>query len=181
MAEFAETDVIEFRKAHLEPGSRHRRVLDTVLAASDWGNTAPGVHQGVAMDAIKGAVVGQVADVEVRDGQIHVKRIVCVVDAGLLINPDIAKTQVESCIVWGLTAALKGEITIANRAVEQSNFNDFPLLRFDETPLMEIQFIESDDQPVGVGECAVAPVAPAIANAVFRATGKRLRALPLRL
>jgi isoquinoline 1-oxidoreductase beta subunit len=103
------------------------------------------------------------------------------VDAGTVINPDIAKTQVESCIVWGLTAALKSEVTISDRAVVQGNFNDFPLLTIDETPKMEIHFIDSEDHPVGVGECAVAPVAPAVANAVYRASGDRLRSLPLRL
>jgi CO/xanthine dehydrogenase Mo-binding subunit len=181
LAHHAGADVIEFRRAHLEPDSRARRVLDTVVKAANWGQTAPGVHQGVAIDAIKGAVCGQVAEVEAQAGQIRVRRIVCVVDAGLIINPDIAKTQIESCIVWGLTAALKSQVTIRDRAVLQRNFNDFPLLRIDETPQMEIHFIDSVEQPVGVGECAVAPVAPAVANAVFRATGQRLRSLPLRL
>lgn len=181
MAEHAGADVIEFRRAHLEPGSRPRRVLDAVVKAADWGNTAPGVHQGVAIDEMKGSVIGQVADVEVKGNRILVRRIVCVVDAGMIINPDIAKTQIESCIVWGLTAALKSEVTIEDRSVKQGNFNDFPLLKFDETPLMEVHFIDSPEHPVGIGECAVSTVAPAVANAVFRATGKRLRSLPLRL
>ncbi len=181
MAHQAGADVIEFRRQHLEPGSRARTVLDRVVELADWGNTEPGVFQGVAVDQIKGAVSGQVADVVVKNNQIRVKRIVCVVDPGMVINPDIAKTQIESCIVWGLTAALKSEVTIANRAVVQGNFNDFPVLRMDETPKMEIHLIESGDHPAGVGECAVAPVAPAVANAVFRATGERLRSLPLRL
>jgi isoquinoline 1-oxidoreductase subunit beta len=181
MAHQSGADVIDFRRAHLEPGSRARRVLDQVVEASQWGNAKPGVFQGVAIDAIKGAVCGQVADVEVRDGRIHVQRVVCVVDAGRMINPDIAKTQVESCIVWGLTAALKSQVTITNRAVKQSNFHDFPLLAINETPNMEVHFVASDEHPSGVGECAVAPVAPAVANAVFRATGRRLRSLPLRL
>lgn len=181
MAHRSGADVIEFRRAHLEPGSRARRVLDRVVAAAQWGNVKPGVFQGVAIDAIKGAVCGQVADVEIRDGQIHVQRVVCVVDAGRVINPDIAITQVESCIVWGLTAALKSQVTIENRAVKQSNFHDFPLLAINETPSMEVHFVDSDEHPSGVGECAVAPVAPAVANAVFRATGQRLRSLPLRL
>lgn len=181
MAHQSGADVIEFRRAHLEPGSRARRVLDQVVEASQWGNAKPGVFQGVAIDAIKGAVCGQVADVEIRDGRIHVQRVVCVVDAGRVINPDIAKTQVESCIVWGLTAALKSQVTIENRAVKQSNFHDFPLLAINETPNMEVHFVASHEHPSGVGECAVAPVAPAVANAVFRATGQRLRSLPLRL
>ncbi len=181
LAHQAGADVIEFRRAHLEPGSRARTVLDKVVEASDWGSTAPGVFQGVAVDAIKGTVVAQVADVEINGKQIVVRRVVTAVDPGMVINPDIARTQIESCIVWGLTAALKSEITIENRAVKQGNFNDFLLLRMDETPKMEIHFIESGDHPAGVGECAVAPVAPAVANAVFRATGKRLRSLPLRL
>jgi isoquinoline 1-oxidoreductase/isoquinoline 1-oxidoreductase beta subunit len=181
MAHQSGADAIEFRRAHLEPGSRARRVLDQVVAASQWGSAKPGIYQGVAIDAIKGAVCGQVADVEIRDGRIHVRRVVCVVDAGRVINPDIARTQIESCIVWGLTAALKSQVTIENRAVKQSNFHDFPLLAINETPDMEIHFVASDEHPSGVGECAVAPVAPAVANAVFRATGQRLRSLPLRL
>jgi CO/xanthine dehydrogenase Mo-binding subunit len=181
MAARAGVDPLEFRRAHLEAGSRARRVLEAVVKAADWGKTRPGIHQGVAIDAIKGAVCGQVADVEVQGGRIRVDRIVCVVDAGLILNPDIARTQLESNIVWGLTAALKSEVTIADRAVEQGNFDDFPLLRFEETPTMDVHFIHSEDDPVGVGECAVAPVAPAIANAVFQATGKRLRSMPLRL
>jgi CO/xanthine dehydrogenase Mo-binding subunit len=181
LAERAGADPIEFRRAHLEPDSRARKVLDRLVQVSGWGQPAPGIHQGVAVDAIKGAVVAQVADVEVQGKDIRVRRIVCVVDPGMLVNPDIARTQIESCIVWGLTAALKSEITIEDRAVRQSNFSDFPLLRIDETPVMEIHFVESSDHPAGVGECAVAPVAPAVANAVFRATGRRLRSLPLRL
>lgn len=181
MAHHAGADVIEFRRQHLEPGSRARAVLDRVVELSDWGNPDEGVYQGVAIDRIKGAVCGQVADVTVDGDQIRVKRVVCVVDPGMVINPDIARTQIESCIVWGLTQTLKSEITIANQAVMQGNFHDFPVLRMDETPRMEVHFLESSDDPVGVGECAVAPVAPAVANAVFQATGKRLRSLPLRL
>jgi CO/xanthine dehydrogenase Mo-binding subunit len=181
MAHHAGADVIEFRRRHLEAGSRARTALDRVVEAADWGNTPPGVFQGVAVDAIKGSVCAQVAEVRLEGDRFVVERIVCVVDPGMVINPDIARTQIESCIVWGLTAALVSQVTIEKRAVAQSNFHDFPLLRIDETPLMEIHLIESGDHPAGVGECAVAPVAPAVANAVFRATGKRLRSLPLRL
>jgi CO/xanthine dehydrogenase Mo-binding subunit len=104
-----------------------------------------------------------------------------VVDCGVVINPDIVKTQVESCIIFGLTAALKGEITINNGSVQQSNFHDYPLLRINEIPPIEVHLMASDNSPSGVGECAVAPVAPALANAIFAATEQRLRALPLRL
>jgi CO/xanthine dehydrogenase Mo-binding subunit len=181
MAHHAGDDVIEFRRRHLEPGSRARIVLDRVVKTADWGNTRPGVFQGVAVDAIKGAVCAQVADVRLEGDGFVVERIVCVVDPGMVVNPDIAKCVIESCIVWGLTAALVSQVTIDNRAVVQSNFHDFRVLRINETPRMEIHLIESGDHPAGVGECAVAPVAPAVANAVFRATGKRLRSLPLRL
>lgn len=181
MAHHAGADVVEFRRQHLEPGSRARIVLDRVVELAEWSNTEPGVYQGIAVDQIKGAVSGQVADVVVEGNEIRVKRIVCVVDPGLVINPDIAKTQIESCIVWGLTATLKSEVTIDNQSVVQSNFHDFPVLRMNETPKMEIHLVESGDHPAGVGECSVAPVAPAVANAVFQATGKRLRSLPLRL
>jgi isoquinoline 1-oxidoreductase beta subunit len=125
--------------------------------------------------------VAQVAEVSVsKDGHIKVHRVVCAIDCGMVVNPDIIKAQMESAIVFGLTAALKGEITIKNGRVEQSNFHNYPLLRIDEMPEIVVAIVPSQENPGGVGEPGTPPIAPAVANAVFKATGKRLRRLPLR-
>ena len=174
-------DPVTFRLNHLAEGSRERRALARAADAANWGKTTADVVQGVTLDTIKGTTVAMIADVRVHERSIQVDRILCAVDCGVVVNPGIARSQVESCIVYGLTAALKGKITIENGAVQQSNFHDYPMVRINETPVMEVHLIESNHPPSGVGECAVAPVAPAIANAVFRATGQRLRSLPLRL
>jgi isoquinoline 1-oxidoreductase beta subunit len=125
--------------------------------------------------------VAQVVEAEVSArGEIRVHRVVCAVDCGIVINPDGVTAQIESGIIFGLTAALKAGITVENGMVQQSNFHDYPLLRFDETPHIEVYIVESDARPSGVGEMGVPPIAPAIANAVFAATGKRVRHLPIR-
>jgi CO/xanthine dehydrogenase Mo-binding subunit len=181
MAVKAGVDGVEFRRNHLAEGSRERIILDMVAKSADWGNTREGIYQGVALDTIKGSSCAQVADIDIEDGQIRVHRIVCAVDCGVVINPDIVVTQIQSSIVHGLTATLKGEITIKNGAVVQNNFDDYEMFRMAEMPEITVLIVESTHAPSGVGECAVPPVAPAIANAVYAATGQRLRSLPLRL
>lgn len=181
MAQQAGIDEVLFRRNHLAADSRERVALDLVVHAANWGKTKPGVFQGVAVNTYHGTPCAQVAEVQVEQNEIRVTRVVCAVDCGVVINPDIVRAQIEGGIVWGLTAALKNEITIKNGAVQQSNFHDYPILTMAETPEMEIHLIESDHSPSGIGESAVAPVAPAVANAVFKATGQRLRSLPLRL
>jgi len=125
--------------------------------------------------------VAQMAEISVTNGAIKVERVVCVIDCGVAVNPDIVRAQMESGIVFGLSAALHGEITIEDGAAKQSNFHDYPVLRMSECPQIEVYIVESSEPPSGVGEPGVPPIAPAVANAVFAATGKRLRELPLRL
>ncbi len=146
-----------------------------------WGVNEPGRFKGIAFEFIKNAYVGMVAEISIDNGQINVHKVVAAVDVGMRINPDIINTIVESCIVWGMSACLHDAITIKDGSVQQSNFHDFSVSRMDQAPVMEIHQVDSDRDPVGAGECAVGPVAPAIANAVFQATGKRLRSLPLKV
>jgi isoquinoline 1-oxidoreductase beta subunit len=114
------------------------------------------------------------------DGVVQVHRVVCAIECGIVINPDIVKAQMEGGIVMGLTAGLKGEITLENGRVQQNNLHDYPLLRIDEMPTIEVYIVSSDRNPSGVGEMAVPPTPPALLNAIFAATGKRIRKLPVR-
>ena len=123
-----------------------------------------------------------IADVSFDDrGRIRVERVVCGVDCGRVINPRIVKTQIASAIAFGLTATVKGEITLEGGSVKESNYNDFPVLSMSEMPDVEVHLVDTDRRPSGIGETGVPPIAPAVANAVFAATGQRLRKLPLRL
>ena len=129
-----------------------------------------------------GSYVAEVAEVSVAaDGNVRVHRVVCAVDCGLVVNPDTVEAQMEGAIVYGLTAALKGAITIDNGRVQQSNFHDYQMLRMNEMPMLEVHILPSMETPGGVGEPGVPPIAPAVANAVFAATGKRVRKLPIRV
>jgi CO/xanthine dehydrogenase Mo-binding subunit len=124
-------------------------------------------------------MIAQVAEISVTDGVLAVHKITCVVDCGQMVNPRIVESQIESGIVFGLTAALWGEITLVGGRVQQTNFNSYRMLRANEMPLLDVHLIDSDASPGGIGEPGVAPVAPALANAIFAATGKRLRRLPI--
>lgn len=123
--------------------------------------------------------IAQVAEISIDAGETKVRKITCVVDCGQMVNPKIVESQIESGIIFGLTAALWGEITIANGKVQQTNFNNYRILRGNELPELDIELLDSDEPPGGIGEAAVALVAPAICNAIFSATGKRLRRLPI--
>jgi CO/xanthine dehydrogenase Mo-binding subunit len=123
--------------------------------------------------------LAQVAEISVHDGRLKVHKITCVVDCGQMVNPRIVESQIESGIVFGLTAALWGEITVVGGRVQQSNFNDYRLLRSNELPQLYVHLLPSDEAPGGIGEAAVPLVAPAICNAIFAATGKRIRSLPI--
>ncbi len=140
-----------------------------------------GHYQGVAVHESFSSFVAQIAEVSVENNQLKIHKVVCVLDCGLAVNPDIVKTQMESGIIYGLSAALYGEITLKNDVVQQSNFHDYPALRLNETPEIDVVIIDSDDAPTGVGEPGLPPIAAAIANGIFAATGKRLRSLPLKL
>lgn len=181
-------DPVAFRAALLQRHPRHLKVLQQVAAMSGWGqpaNRVPGAlprARGVALHQSFGSVVAQVAEVSVdADQKIRVHKVWCVIDCGFAINPNLIRQQLESAIVFGLSAALSGEITIQNGQVQQSNFHDYPMLRMDECPVIESHIMASTEPPEGVGEPGTPPIAPAVANAVFALTGKRLRALPLKL
>ena len=174
-------DPLQFRRALLQQHPRALGVLDKAASMANWGKPLPGCTQGVAVHKSFGTWVAQIADVKTDGNRIQVQRIVCAVDCGLVVNPDTVKAQMEGGMLFGLTAALYGKITLNQGAVQQSNFHDYPLLRLAETPQLEVAIIASHEDPTGVGEPGVPPVAAAVANAVFAATGKRLRELPLQL
>ena len=172
---------LDFRLANMDKASRHYRVLSEVAKRADWGNPPVGQFQGLAVHESFGSVVAEVVTVSVDGGQLKVHKVVCAVDCGMVVNPEIVVAQMESGIIFGLTAALKGEITLQDGAVQQSNFHDYGMLRMPETPEIEVHLLASTNPPSGVGEPGTPPIAPALANAIFAATGQRLRQLPLRL
>ncbi len=181
MAHAAGRDPLEFRRLLLARHARHRAVLDLAATRAQWGRAAPGRTQGIALHESFGSIVAQVAEVSLANGEIRVHRVVCAVDCGTVVNPEIVAQQLESGIVFGLTAALYGEITISGGRVEQLNFPQYRMLTLAETPRIETHLVRSDAPPGGVGEIATPPIAPAVANALFRLTGRRLRSLPLRV
>jgi isoquinoline 1-oxidoreductase beta subunit len=187
LAHAAGQDPLEFRLKLLRSHPRHARVLQQAARLGGWGQAIgprDGLRRGrgIALHESFGSVVAQVAEVSIAaDGLIRVDRVACVIDCGLAINPELIRQQVDSAIVYGLSAALKGEITIENGQVQQSNFHDYPVLTMAQCPVIDTEIIASSEPPEGVGEPPLPPIAPAVANAVFSATGQRLRSLPLRL
>jgi isoquinoline 1-oxidoreductase beta subunit len=179
VAHAAGKDPVQLRRELLRDHPRHLAVLEAALKKA--GSAPEGRAHGVAVHQSFGSIVAQVAEVSVLDKQIRVHRVVCAVDCGIVVNPNILAQQVESAVVFGLSAALAGEITIKGGRVQQSNFGDYPVLRMNEAPLVETVIVPSIEPPEGMGEPATPPVAPAVASAVFRLTGQRLRSLPLRL
>lgn len=177
----ANQDPVAYRLALIDKGSRARAVLDLAAEKAGWGRVLPpGFGRGVAVQHAFGTYMAQVAEVEVKqDGTVQVKRVVCAVDCGTVINPDIVEAQIQSAVIFGVTAALYGEITVKQGRVEQSNFNTYQLLRMSEAPSVEVHIVQSNDDPGGMGEAGTSAVVPAICNAVFAATGVRIRKLPL--
>lgn len=180
LAREAGKDPIEFRLAMLEGHPRHRRVLEAVRDAAGW-STAPAkdVGRGVALAESFSSFVAQVAEVRIVNGGIKVERVVCVVDCGTAINPDVIKAQMEGGIGYGLDAILKGALTLEGGKVQQTNFDSYEVLRFDEMPKVEVHILPSTEKPTGVGEPGVPPIGPAVANAVAALTGQRIRSLPM--
>ena len=173
-------DPFALRRALLSPTSKQRRVLDAVEQLSGWSAPArAGIARGLARHFAFDTEVAQVAEVELVDNRIKVRRVFCVVDCGIVVNPDIVRAQMEGAIIFGLSAALDQQITLVDGVVQQRNFDTFPLLRMFEAPEIVVQILPSEDKPTGVGEPGLPPIAPAVANALFRLTGVRLRRLPL--
>jgi isoquinoline 1-oxidoreductase beta subunit len=188
LAAMAGKDPVAFRRGLLAKHPRHLAALELVAAQSGWGTPlAPGKAgekrgRGVAIHESFNSVVAQVAEVTVdKDSNFRVDRVVCAVHCGIAVNPDVIRAQMEGGIGYGLSAALHGEITLKDGAVEQSNFHDYPVLRINEMPAIEVHIVPSADKPTGVGEPGVPVIAPAVANALAAATGKRIRKLPLTL
>tara|TARA_B100001013_G_scaffold7349_1_gene4549 strand:- start:49 stop:1068 length:1020 start_codon:yes stop_codon:yes gene_type:complete len=175
-------DPVQYRLKLLVDSPRNTGVLKMAAQKAGWGNPLPnGIFQGVSCHGSFGSYVAQVAEVSVQeDTGIKVHRVVCAVDCGQVINPSIVEAQMESSIVYGLSATLNGEITIEKGGVVQSNFHEFEVLRINEMPQVEVHIVESKEPPGGVGEPGLPPIAPAVANAVFAATGKRIRKLPIK-
>lgn len=172
-------DEVQFRRNLLKKHPRHLAVLDAAVKAA--GVAPAGRAHGVALHQSFGSIVAEVAQVSIEGSEIRVHRVWCAIDCGIAVNPNIIAQQMESAIVFGLSAALFGEITIKNGQVQQSNFHDYPVLRMNQAPEVNTIIIPSAHPPEGVGEPGLPPIAPAVANAVFKLNGKRLRSLPLRL
>lgn len=182
LAHRAGRDPLQFRLQHLAGNPRLAAVLRQVAEVGRWGAPMePGSAQGIAAHYSFGSYVAQLVEVSVVEGDIRVHRVTVAIDCGKTINPDIIKAQMEGGVIFGLTAALRGEITLQDGRVQQTNFHDYPLLRMHEAPAITVHIVSSAEAPGGVGEPAVPPIAPALANALFAATGQRLRDLPLRL
>jgi isoquinoline 1-oxidoreductase beta subunit len=165
---------------------RDKRALGVIQLAAEkagWGNPLPaGQGRGLGYHATFSVTyVCDIAEVSVtEDGKVRVNRVACAVDCGKAVNPDNVAAQMEGGIAFGLTAALKAEATLKDGRIQQTNFHDYPILQMDEMPVVEVYIVESDAPPTGIGEMGVPPIAPAVANAVFAATGKRVRHIPIR-
>ena len=177
-------DPLTLRRELLAGKPRHLKVLETAAKEANWGTPLPaGSGRGIALRASFGSIVAQVAEVSTgSDGSLRVGKVTCAIDCGPVVNPATVRAQMESGIIYGLSAALYGEITLADGAVEQANFTDYNVVRLADAPAMSVHIVDSGASFIGgVGEPGTPPIAPAVANAIFAATGKRLRELPLKL
>ncbi len=180
LAEAAGRDPVEYRRELLAERPRHRAVLELAAERAGWSvPPAAGRARGVAVHESFGSYVAEVAEVGIEAGKVKVHRVVCAVDCGVVVNPDTVVAQMEGAIVYGLTAALMGRITIAGGRVTESNFHDYPVLRMRDMPVVEVHLVASRFEPGGVGEPGTPPIAPAVANAVSRLIGRRIRSLPI--
>ena len=182
LAALAKKDPVDYRRRLLGNAPRMRGVLDLAAEKAGWGSSLPaGGGRGVSVQFAMGSYLSQIAEVEVsKDGEVNVRRIVCAVDCGQTVNPNTITAQMEGGIIFGISAALWGEVTFKNGRVEQSNFNDYRVLRINETPRIEVYLVKSTEPPGGIGEPGTIGVFPAVANAVFAVTGKRIRKLPIK-
>jgi isoquinoline 1-oxidoreductase beta subunit len=174
-------DPVELRRELLKDHARHLGVLNLAAEKAGWGTPLPpGRGRGVAVHESFGSFVAEVAEVVIRDdGTFKVERVVCAVDCGIAVNPDVVRAQMEGGIGYGLSAALREEITLVGGAVQQSNFTDYLSLRMPDMPVVEVHIVASAEPPTGVGEPGLPPLAPAVANAIRSVTGKPVRRLPI--
>jgi len=180
LAIMAGKDPVAYRRILLKDHPRHLAALNLASEKAGWEDQLKaGRFRGVAVHEAMGSFVCQVVELSIIDEKIIVHRVVCAIDCGLAVNPDGVHAQMEGCIVFGLTAALYGEITLEKGQVQQTNFNDYRMLRINEMPVIEVYIVPSSEKMGGAGEPGVPPIAPAVANAVFAATGKRIRRLPI--
>ncbi len=181
LAAQAKTDPVKYRRGLLDKTPRAKNVLDVATQAAGWGNTLPkGQGRGVSVMHAFGSFLSMVVDVTVNgDGEVAVNRVVCAVDCGMVVNPNTIEAQIQGGVIFAITAALYSEITIKDGRVEQSNFTDYRILRIDQTPTIDVHIIRSAEAPGGIGEPGTAALAPALTNAIYAATGKRLRQLPV--
>jgi isoquinoline 1-oxidoreductase subunit beta len=182
LATYAKEDPVKYRQALLGKSPRSLNVLNEATRAARWTPGAPqgkGKGRGVSVMHAFGSFFAMVVDVTVDDGEVRVDHVTCAVDCGIAVNPDTIEAQMQGGIVFGLTAALYGEITFKNGRVEQSNFNDYRVLRINETPDIDVHLVKSSEAPGGIGEPGTSALQPALANAIFAATGKRLHTLPI--
>jgi isoquinoline 1-oxidoreductase beta subunit len=181
LAAAAKQDPVAYRRALLDKSPRAKAVLELAAEKAGWGQPLPErVGRGVSLQFVFATYLAQVAEVEVsKDGAVRVRRVVCAVDCGTVVNPDTVRAQIQSAIIFGITAALRGEITLKDGRVEQSNFHDYPMLRMNETPAIEVYIVNSAEPPGGMGEAGTSAIVPAVTNAIFAATGNRIRKLPV--
>jgi len=181
LAAAAKQDAVAYRNALLDKTPRAKAVLALAAEKAGWGQPMPQrFGRGVALQFVFGTYMAQVAEVEVaKTGAVRVRRVVCAVDCGTVVNPDTVRAQVQSAIIFGITAALYGNVTLKNGRVEQTNFDTYQMLRMNEAPVIEVYIVQNSEPPGGMGECGTSAIVPAVANAVFAATGKRLRKMPV--
>jgi isoquinoline 1-oxidoreductase beta subunit len=182
LAHAAGQDPYEFRRALLGKSPRHKRVLEVAATKANWGSPLPaGRARGIAVVFSYASYAAHVAEVSVSpEGAVRVHRIVCAIDCGIAVNPDQVKAQMEGGAVYALTAVLYGQITLDKGRVQQTNFHNYPMLRINEAPVVETHIVDSGEAPGGLGEPGVPSVAPAVCNALFALTGKRIRTLPIK-
>jgi isoquinoline 1-oxidoreductase beta subunit len=182
LAHLAKADPLAFRLGYLEPGSRDAGVLKLAAEKANWGHEmAKGAGRGIAYHKSFGTRVAMIAEVSMAGGAVKVDKVIAAVDCGVAINPDVIAAQVEGAIGFALSAVLRNRVTFKQGIVEQSNFDDYEPTRMKEMPLVEVHIVPSLEAPTGIGEPGVPPLAPSIGNAIFAATGKRLRSLPFDL
>jgi isoquinoline 1-oxidoreductase beta subunit len=181
LAAAAKQDAVAYRLALLDRSPRAKVVLALAAEKAGWGHPLPSrAGRGVSLQNVFGTYMAQVAEVEVaRDGTVRVRRVVCAVDCGTVVNPDTVRAQIQSGIMFGVTASLYGEITLKRGRVEQANFDSYRILRMNEAPAIDVYIVQSAEPPGGMGECGTSAIVPAVANAIFAATGKRLRKMPV--